>query len=349
MFSFGNPQYLYLAIIILVFAALYMLAQKARARKISKFGRMTKLEHLAPMASKYVPNIKFIIQMVIVALIVVAMGRPRVVSKDNASTDTETVSGLEIMLCVDVSNSMLASATDDPGAPSRMQKAKLLIERMLSTLTDDKVGLIVFAGEAYTQVPITSDIVSAKMFVNSLNPGMVPTQGTAIGTALDMAANSFTPDSPFEKAIILVTDAENFEDDAVGTAKSIADNGIQIDVIGMGSTNGVPIPIGKSNEKKYLLDNEGNPVKTALNENEAKQIAEAGKGIYINGAESNATTQLHDQLSKLAKTEYERQAFSPESEQFPVFIWIAMALLIIDIFLPNRKIIWLTKYTFFKK
>lgn len=349
MFSFGNIQALYLLLALPVFAGLFVLAAMARKRKLRAFGRPEVLARLMPMASKYLPHIKFTIALAIVAMIVIALARPRVISKDALTPDTEKVSGLEIMLCVDVSNSMLASSTDDPAGVSRMQRAKLIIEKLLSTLSDDKVGLIVFAGEAYTQVPITSDIVSAKMFVNSLSPGMVPTQGTAIGTALEMAANSFTPDSPFEKAIILVTDAENFEDDALAAARGITDAGIQIDVIGLGSLNGVPIPMGNPSERKFMTDANGDIVKTSLNEKQAREIAEAGKGIYVNGNESNAVGQIETELGKLSRTEYERQAYSPETEQFPIFIWIALALLLVDIFLPDRKIIWLTKFTFFKK
>lgn len=349
MFSFGNISALYLLLVIPVLVGLFLLALMARRRKIKKFGRPEVVAPLMPLASKYLPKIRFCIAMAVIALIVVALARPRVVSASAKEPETTKVSGLEIMLCVDVSNSMLASSTADPAGVSRMQRAKLLIEKLLSTLDDDKIGLIVFAGEAYTQVPITSDLVSAKMFVSNLNPGMVPTQGTAIGTALEMAANSFTPDSPFEKAIILITDAENFEDDALAAARSIADNGIEIDVIGVGNEVGVPIPVSSRDGNRFMTDMEGNIVKTALNEDVAKKIAEAGKGVYANAASSGAVADIEHQLSKLARTEYERQSFSPESEQFPVFIWIALVLIVIDVFMPERKILWLTKYTFFKK
>lgn len=350
MFSFGNPQYLYFLLAVQVLFALFVLGRIARKRNLKKFGRASSLNPLMPLASKYMPWIKICAQLLALTLIIVAMSRPRFTADAISAAESETVSGMEIMLCVDVSNSMLASSTDDPSGVSRMQRAKLLIEKMLNTMSNDKVGLIVFAGEAYTQVPITSDIVSAKMFVNSLSPGMVSTQGTAIGTALEMAANSFTPESPFEKAIILVTDAENFEDDAVDAARKIAGSGIQIDVIGMGSEHPVSIPVERPNgERGFMTDYEGNIVKTALNEQEARDIAKAGKGIYINGAASDASAQLKHQLDALAKTEYERQTFSPSAEQFPIFIWLALAILIIDVFLPYRKIMWLTRYTFFKK
>lgn len=350
MFSFGSPQYLYALIAVPVLVALFILARLARRRKLERFGQLATIGPLMPMASKYMPAVKFTLAMLALTCLIIAVARPRMAATETSAQETEKVRGMEIMLCVDVSNSMLASSTDDPNGVSRMQRAKMLIEKLLNNMTDDKVGLIVFAGEAYTQVPITSDIVSAKMFVNSLNPGMVSTQGTAIGTALEMAANSFTPDSPFEKAIVLVTDAENFEDNAVDAAKNISNSGIQIEVIGMGTSHGVPIPIKDANGRDgYMLDSQGNMVRTALNEKEAQEIAKAGKGIYINGAESNASTQLDNQLDNLAKTEYERQTYTPEAEQFPIFIWLALIFMVANVFLPYRKIRWLTKYTFFNK
>ncbi len=348
MFSFGSSYNLYLLLLLPALAVLFLWAQWSRRKRLNKFGNPNVTAALMPMASKYMPWIRMGIYLVALAMIVIALARPLVVSESVPTGETETVAGVEVMLCVDVSNSMLASSTDDAAGVSRMQRAKLLIDKLLSSMTNDKVGLIVFAGESYTQVPITSDYVSAKMFVNSLSPGMVPTQGTAIGSALEMAANSFTPDSPFDKAIVLITDAENFEDNAVEAAKHIAESGIQIDVIGMGSTHGVPIPINPQN-RQYMTDAQGQTVMTALNEEEAKKIAEAGKGIYINGASSDAASQLENQLRNMEQTEFERKSFTPEAEQFPVFIWIALILVLINVFLPSRKILWLTRYTFFNK
>lgn len=349
MITFAHPQYLYLLLIIPAILALSFMARVSRNRKLAKFGRKKSVDSLMPEVSKYMPWVKLSIELLAVAFVIIAIARPRMQADETNSPETEKVRGMEIMLCVDVSNSMLASSTDDPNGISRMQRAKMLMEKLLNGMSDDKVGLIVFAGESYTQLPVTSDIVSAKMFVNTLSPGMVSTQGTAIGTALEMAANSFTPESPFEKAIVLITDAENFEDDALSVAKKIASSGIQIDVIGMGTSHPVPIPVTVNGSRGYMNDAEGNMVRTALNEQLAIDIAKAGNGIYINGAESNASQQLDNQLDKLAKTEYERLGSNPMAEQFPVFAWIALILLLVDVFLPYRKIMWLTHYTFFKK
>ncbi|MCM1110398.1 MAG: VWA domain-containing protein [Clostridium sp.] len=350
MFSFAHPEYLYLLLVIPLLAGLFFLGRIARKKKLQRFGRMVSEQELMPLSSKYLPAVKLTVELIAIAAVIVAVARPRMAATETSGEETETVRGMEIMLCVDVSNSMLASSTSDPEGVSRMARAKLLIEKFLNSMQNDKVGLIVFAGEAYTQVPITSDIVSAKMFVNSLSPGMVATQGTAIGAALEMAANSFTPDSPFDKAIVLVTDAENFEDNAIEAARHIAGNGIQIEVIGLGTEHGVPIPVRRQNgEKGLMTDAEGNIVKTALNEKEAREIAKVGKGIYVNGADSDAAVQLDRQLDTMSKTEYQRVSFSPEAEQFPVFVWIALIMMVVNVFLPYRKIIWLTRYTFFKK
>ncbi len=186
MFSFGNPEYLYLLLLLPVIVALYWLARRARSKNLKIFGQRIVADELMPDVSKYKPWIKLTLELVIVALIIVILARPRAGSK----TEVTKVRGIEVMLCVDVSNSMLASSTDDPKGVSRMQRTKLVMERVIDKLRDDKIGLIVFAGNAYTQMPITTDGVSAKMFLNEISTNMVPTQGTAIGAAIKLAMNS---------------------------------------------------------------------------------------------------------------------------------------------------------------
>lgn len=254
------------------------------------------------------------------------------------------------MICLDVSNSMLASSTDDPGGVSRLRRAKFILEKLIDKLKDDKIGLIVFAGESYTQLPITSDYISAKMFIDQISTEMVPTQGTAIGSAIEMALNSFTPDSEFDKAIVVITDGENFEDDAVGEAARAAEAGIQVDVIGLGTAGGAPIPTPKGmGQGKYLTDQNGQVVVTSLNEEMAKEIAKAGKGIFLQGSSPAVVGDLDDQLSKLSKAEYQRLTASPSSELFPMVTAIALIILLIDTLIPYRKISWLRGINFFTK
>jgi Ca-activated chloride channel family protein len=343
MFSFANPGLLYLMFALLVVVGLFLLARYSRRCRLRQYGNPEVLSQLMPEASRYTPTLKLVLQLVALAALVLVLARPRAGAKEEVSE----VQGIEVMVCLDVSNSMLASSTDDPKGVSRLQRAKLILEKLFDKLSNDKVGLIVFAGDAYTQLPVTSDFSSAKMFLNSISTEMVPTQGTAIGAAVDMAITSFTPDEDVHKAIIVITDGENFEDDPVASVQAAAKQGIQVDVIGLGSTKGALIPIGRDGQ--FLHDDNGNPVTTRLNEEMAQKIAEAGDGIYVQGASSSVLKDLDDQLKTLATSSLEKVAYQASAEQFPVFAWIALAFLIADIFFPERKIGWLKKYNFFAK
>lgn len=344
MFSFANPVLLYLLLLIPAIGLLFYLAQRARVKKLRRYGKLSTLAPLMPDASRYKPWVKITLQLLAIAALVLVLARPRAGAKE----ETSTVRGIEVMICVDVSNSMLASSTDDVGGVSRLQRAKFILEKLIDKLGNDKVGLIVFAGDAYTQLPITSDFVSAKMFLNSIDTNMVPTQGTAIGAAISMAMNSFTPDEEAGKAIIILTDGENFEDDALGMAKEAHKRGIQVDVIGLGSIKGSPIPIDAS-RGIFLKDDSGKPVTTYLNEKMAQDIAAAGDGVYVAGASPAAVSDIDKQLKTLASTELERVTYAQSAEQFPVFAWLALALLVADIFILDRKIGWLKKINFFTK
>ena len=345
MFSFANPEYLYLLILIPVIFGLFLLSRMIRAKNIKKYGNPALLEAQMPDVSKYKPWIKISIQLVALALIVIILARPRAMG--NSKAETINVQGIEVMVALDVSNSMLASSTDDPNGISRLQQAKLLLEKLINKLGNDKVGLIVFAGDAYTQIPITADFVSAKMFLSNIEPSMVPTQGTAIGAAIKMAANSFTADDKIQKSIILITDGENHEDDAVEAAKDAHDKGIQINVLGVGTPKGAPIPIG--GKGNYMKDESGNIVITQPNEQIAQDVANAGKGIYVSGTNRDALNVLDARLKELSKSNISKNVFSPNDEQFPVFAWVALALLICDIFVLDRKISWLKNINFFSK
>ena len=344
MVSFAYPILLYLLLLIPIIVLLHLWAKIAQRKRLLRFGRIDMLSKLMPDASKYKSWVKLSLQLFALAAIIIVLARPRAGAKE----ETSTVKGIEVMIALDVSNSMLASSNDDPNGISRLDRAKYLLEKLIDKLSNDKIGVIVFAGEAYTQLPITSDFVSAKMFLNSINTEMVPTQGTAIGSAISMATNSFTPDETTQKAIIVITDGENHEDDAVEIAKSAAEQGVQIDVIGLGSGKGAPIPI---NAKKglYLKDSTGKPVTTYLNENMAKEIAKAGNGIYISGNSSSAVSDIDAQLETLEKSDLERVVYSSSAEQFPVFAWIALIFLIIDIFILDSKNALLKKINFFSK
>lgn len=344
MFSFAHPALLYLLFLIPACVGLYFLARKARQRMLKRFGKLKILEPLMPEVSRYNPAIRLFLQMVALAAIIFACARLRAGDKEQM----ERTEGIEVMIAFDVSKSMLASSTDDANGISRLDRAKYILTRLIDKLDNDRVGLIIFAGQAYTQLPITTDFISAKMYINDLSTEMVNSQGTAIGSAIEMAMNSFSDNPTVGKAIILITDAENHETDAVEMARLAAEQGVQVDVIGIGSTKGSPIPLN-SKKNEFLKDYSGNVVTTALNDDMARQIAKAGNGIYITGASSSALNELSGQLDQLEKAELKQVTYKASAEQFPVFGWIAFAFLIVDIFILDRKNGLLEKIDFFNR
>lgn len=229
-----------------------------------------------------------------------------------------------------------------------MRTAKLMLEKMINRLDNDRVGLLVYAGDAYSLVPVTADYVSARMFLNSIDPSSITNQGTNMAAAIDLAMRSFSANKNAGKAIILITDAEDLEnkEGVLEAARTAAKNGIQIDVIGVGSPTPVPIPFGGG----YLPDPDtGAPVQTALDEDLAAEVAKAGDGIYVNASNSDALSELEKQLDTVKKTALEASFYALHDELFGIFAWIALAALVIDIFVLDRRIGWLSKITFFKK
>lgn len=348
MINFANPKLLYLLFAIPLIGLLYMLARWSRKKKLTRFGNPEVLAPLMPDASRYLPGIKILLALVALACVIIAIARPYVKNDGNVNlkSDETTVSGIEVMICCDVSNSMLASSNTDPSGISRLQRTKFILEKVLDNMKNDRVGLIVFAGYPYLQMPVTPDIYSAKEYVKDLDVDMVPVQGTAIGAAIEMAINTFNPESQFQKAILVVTDGENFEDNAVEAAKTAAAAGIQVDVIGIGSTTPMPIPI--SADRKHYLVYGGQEARTSLDEKGAAAIAEAGGGIYLSGNSSSVVQDLSTQLNKLSKTEYKRSEIPSDStDLFPLFAILALVILLVDTLLPYRKIAWLRDIKFF--
>lgn len=341
MFSFAYPQYLYLLLLLPAVAGLFLLARKARARDLNTFGRRDQVDRLMPDASPYKPWVKLVLELLLLLLVVVILARPRA----GVGKETAKIRGIEAIVAVDVSNSMNASTTDSPQDISRLQRAKLIVQKMLETFDNDRVGLIVFAGNAYMRMPLTNDLGSAKLFLSDLSTNMVSTQGTAIGSAITLAAQSFSQSKKSQKTIIVVTDGENFEDDAKGAAHQANKKGIQVNVIGVGGTHGAPIPTADG----YLTDDQGNPVTTFLNEQQAQEIAKAGKGVYINGNASDAVEMLHETLDKLAKTELDNVSYTRHDEQFPIFAALAMLPLIALLILLPRQNRWVDRFNLFNR
>lgn len=344
MFSFAYSNILLLLLLIPFFVALYAWARYARKRKLNKFGKKDVIRSLMPDVSPYKPPIKISIEMAALALLIIAFARPWGGVKDEKTTKE----GIEVVIAVDASNSMLASATDDPDGPQRMRTAKLVLEKLINRLDNDRVGLIVYAGSSYTLIPVTNDYVSAKMFLNSIDPSQISDQGTNITSALQMATASFSENKNIGKAVILITDAEELDDreGVINAAKTAEKNGIQLDVVGVGSSTPVPLMV---NGSPMIDDSTGEVVKTALNEDIAADIAKAGKGIYVNASNADALSELGKQLDTVKKSALESSVYSQHDELFPIFAWIALALLIVNILVLDRKIGWLDKFTFFKK
>lgn len=344
MFDFANPYLLVLMLLVPLVWAMYELAQLARRRNIKRFGQPKVLAPLMPDASKYKPAIKITLQLLALAAIIMVLVRPRYGEKD----ETKQVAGIEAVICFDVSNSMLAQSTDDPKSTSRLRRAKLLLEKVVDRLDNDKVGLVVFAAEPKMKMPMTTDFYSANMFLNDLEPSMIQAQGTDIGSALQMSMQAFSPKQDVHKAIILITDAEDHEGRAVDMAKEAADKGIQVDVIGVGTGKGGKIPLSPGS-KEFMTDNEGNVVITAVDEKAAAAIAAAGKGIYVNGSDPDALDKLTEQLDTLGKSEFKQVRYKISAEQFPLFAWLALLLLLADMFVMPRKTSWLKDINFFTR
>lgn len=330
MLRFGNSEYLWGLIIIPLLILFFIWSRIARKRALRRFGSEETLRFLMPFASSNRPRFKFLILMLALAFIIVGIARPQYGSK----LKKVKREGIELVIALDVSNSMMAEDIQ----PNRLDRSKMAISRLVDKLKDDKIGLIVFAGDAYTQLPITSDYNSAKLFLNSVNTQIVPKQGTAIGSAIGLGIRSFTPDSKANKAIIIITDGENHEDDAVSAAKEAAENGIVVHTIGMGLPQGSPIPVLRNGQKEYLKDNQGNVVITKLDEVMLEKIATEGDGVYVraNNAQVGLST-LFDEINKLEKTEMDSLVYSDYEDQFQYFFVIGMILMLLEFFVLDRK------------
>ena len=328
MFRFESPIYLYLLVLIPLLALIRYLSYRNQKKRLRKFGEPSLLKALMPDVSRFRPSVKFWILQGALALLIVMLARPQMGTKINH----EKRVGIETIIAMDISNSMRAEDI----VPSRLDRSKMMVENLVDHFTNDKIGLIVFAGDAFVQLPITSDYVSAKMFLSSIDPSMMASQGTDIARAIEMASHSFTQEEGIGKAIVVITDGEDHEGGAVEAAEAAKKNGMRVYVLGVGSTQGAPIPVpGTGN---YMQDNTGNTVMSALNEDMCKQVAQAGGGAYI-PVENNsaAKEQLDNELDKLAKKETSTAVYSEFDEQFQAFGVLALLLLILEICIFDRR------------
>ena len=330
LFRFANPEYLYLLLMLPVFVLLFIFNEYRKRRAFRKFGEEKLVKKLMPDLSKYRSSVKFIFQILAISLAIIILARPQFGSK----MEQVKRQGVEVIIALDVSNSMLAEDVQ----PSRLERAKQAISRLVETLDNDRIGLIVFAGDAYTQIPVTTDYISAKMFLSTISPDMVPKQGTAIGSAIDLGIRSFSPGSGKSKAMIIITDGENHEDDPVAKAKEAAAAGIVIYTIGIGSVEGVPITISINGRNDFLKDAGGNTVITKLDESILKEIANAADGKYVRANNSNiGLDEIFSDIRKLKKQELEGKMYTEYNDQFQIFSGAVLLLLLVDFLIMDRK------------
>lgn len=327
MFRFEDPIYLWLLLLVPVLVLVALLGHRKRKKQLKAFGDPELLKDLMPDVSAYRPWVKLGLAVFTFALLVVMLARPQMGTK----ITHEKRNGIEAVIAIDVSNSMMAQDV----VPSRLEKSKLLIENLVDHFTHDRIGLVVFAGDAFVQLPITTDYVSAKMFLQNIDPSLVATQGTDIAKALNLSMRSFSQQKDIGKAVIVITDGEDHEGGALEAAKAANDKGVRVFILGIGSTKGASIPL---QEGGYLTDRNGQTVLTALNETMCKEIAQAGKGTYIHVDNTNdAQEKLNDELAKLQRADTQAVIYSEYGEQFQAVCIIVIILLIAEILILDIK------------
>ena len=340
MFRFETPEYLYLLLLLPVLAMMHYLWAFRKRRNLRKYGDPVLLKSFMPDVSPLRTELKFWFLQLSLLFLIIALARPQYGTR----VDTRKRSGIEAIIAIDVSNSMLAEDV----RPNRLEKAKMMVSNLVDNMTDDKIGLIVYAGQAFVQLPITSDYVSAKMFLETISPSMIEMQGTDIATAISLASNSFTPQEDVSRAVFVITDGEDNEGGAVEAAKEAARKGIHVYMLGVGEPGGAPIPIPGTGQ--YIIDNEGNTVVSRLNEDMCREIANAGNGnyIYVDNS-SSAQKKLDKYVENLGRVEMESSIFSEYDEQFQSFLLMSMLFLLLDVLLLGRKNHILQRFTFFTK
>ena len=321
---------------VLVLVRLYGL--RKRKAQLKKFGDPKLLKALMPDVSRMRRELKFWLMMAAVVLLVVMLARPQMGTK----ISQEQRRGIEVLIALDISNSMKAEDV----VPSRLDKSKMLIENLVDNFTNDKVGLVVFAGDAFVQLPITSDYVSAKMFLQNIEPSLIAAQGTNLSDAIELSSKSFTKQENIGRAIIVITDGEDHEGGAIEAAKKAKKEGMRVFVLGVGSPKGSPIP---NVDGGYMKDRSGQEVMSALNESMCKQVAEAGGGAYIHVDNTNiAQKQLDNEIAKLQKGEIMNAVYSEYDEQFQAVGILLIIVLVIEALILETKSPLFKKIKLFK-
>lgn len=343
MYRLENIEFLYAYLAIPVFILLFVLYRLWRKKALRLMADQELTSRLMPMVSSGKPILKFILFLLAFIFLIAGIVNPQVGTK----MEEMKREGSDIVICLDVSNSMMAQDF----SPNRLQKAKMAIEKLIDRLQNDRLGIIVFAGEAYVQLPITTDYAAAKLFLESVDTDAVPVQGTRISAAIDLAMKSFegSEGSPVtagkNKTIIVITDGESHEDDAISSARAAAEKGVIVNTIGIGSTEGVPFPVYRNKiASGYRKDKAGNTVITQLNENILREVASAGNGVYVRASRSEVgLNALMERVNKLEKKAFDAKLITDYEDRFQIFIAIALFFLIIESLTTERKSLWWVK------
>lgn len=342
MVKFENSDYLYLLFAVLPMLAVFVYFIFWRKRAIAKIGQSPLVARLMPEKPKGKHYVKFILMIVAFAAITIALANPQI------GTKYEKVKrqGIDVIVAIDVSNSMLAEDIK----PNRLERAKLLVSRLIDKMQNDRIGLIVFAGNAYLQMPLTVDHAAGKLFLSTINTGMVPTQGTAISDAIHLSINAFGQEEKKYKTLIIITDGEDHEEGALEAVEAAIREGVVIHTVGVGSPAGAPLPVYKNNVQiDFKRDQSGNIVLSKLNETILQQVAVKGNGEYFKlSSGSEEVNQLLSKISTMEKKEIDERVFSDYEDQFQYFIAFALLLLTLEFFLSERKSIWIRKWSVFK-
>ncbi len=341
MFKFEHTIYFYAFAAIPFMVVIALIYFYGRRKKLSRIGDRNLIERLIPYASMRKRIIKLVLFLLGFSSLILAICNLQTGSK---LTEVKR-EGADILVCLDVSNSMLAQDL----SPNRLLRAKYALEKMIDLLEGDRMGLIIFAGEAYVQLPITTDYAAAKMFLESIGPGMVPVQGTNLAEAIKLASESFSTDEGKNRAIILITDGENHESAAIEAAEEAGKKGIMINTIGIGSENGVPIPLIENGVVKgYRKDREGQTVVTKLNSDLLKTIASKASGVFVQASQADlGLTAILDKIGELDKTKLESKMYSDYEDQFQWFLGLSLIFFFIEFLISERVSEWFKRINLF--
>jgi Ca-activated chloride channel family protein len=337
MYRLDNIEYLYGLALLPVLILLFVLARLWRRKALKKLGDIEIVSRMMPMVSTGKPTLRFIFFLTAILFLIFGLVNPQIGSK----LEEVKREGSDIVICLDVSNSMKA----EDFKPNRLEKAKQAIEKLIDKLNNDRIGIIVFAGDAFVQLPITTDYAAAKLFLENVDCDAVPVQGTLISNAIELAMKSFGTEEGKNKSIIIITDGESHEDDAVAAASAAAEKGVVINTIGIGTPEGVPIPIYKNKvQAGYKKDKDGNTVITKLNENALQEIASTGNGVYIRASQAEiGLMALLERINKLEKKTFESKVYTDYEDRFQIFIAVSLLFLVIETVLTERKSLWWEK------